>query len=108
MLKNDLVRAFLTTRSFRTNPAGFKLASGAMSPYYVVCRVLMAHPVPRFLVAQLATSLIQDLMIDCIGGLEIGAIAIATAISDQGYRGMPQQEWRTFVVRNLAIDHGTA
>jgi orotate phosphoribosyltransferase len=108
MLKIDLARAFLTTQSFRTNPAGFKLASGAMSPYYVDCRVLMAHPGARLLVAQLAASLIHDLTIDCIGGLEIGAIAIATAISDQGYRGMPQREWRTFVVRKQAKDHGTA
>jgi len=108
MLKTDLAGAFLTTRSFRTNPTGFKLASCAMSPYYVDCRVLMAHPGPRLLVAQLATSLIHNLTIDCIGGLEIGAIAIATAISDQGYRGMPQREWRTFVVRKQAKDHGTA
>jgi orotate phosphoribosyltransferase len=108
MLKNDLARAFLTTQSFRTNPAGFKLASGAISPYYVDCRVLMAHPGPRLLVAQLAASMIQDLMIDCIGGLEIGAIAIATAMSDHGYRGHPQKEWRTFVVRKQAKEHGTA
>jgi orotate phosphoribosyltransferase len=108
MLKNDLARAFVTTQSFRTNPAGFKLASGAMSPYYVDCRVLMAHPGPRLLVAQLAASVIQDLTVHCIGGLEIGAIAIATAISDQGYRGMPQRAWRTFVVRKQAKDHGTA
>jgi orotate phosphoribosyltransferase len=108
MLKNDLARAFLTTQSFRTNPAGFKLASGAMSPYYVDCRVLMAHPGPRLLVAQLAATMIQDLNVHCIGGLEIGAIAIATAISDQGYRGYPQREWRTFVVRKQAKDHGTA
>ena len=108
MLKTDLARAFLKTQSFRTSPDGFKLASGAMSPYYVDCRVLMAHPGPRLLVAQLAASLIHDLTIDCIGGLEIGAIAIATAISDQGYRGMPQREWRTFVVRKQAKDHGTA
>jgi orotate phosphoribosyltransferase len=108
MLRDDLARAFLATQSFKTTPAGFKLASGIMSPYYVDCRVLMAHPGPRSLVAQLAASMIQDLTIDCIGGLEIGAIAIATAISDQGYRGMPQREWRTFVVRKQAKDHGTA
>lgn len=108
MLKNDLARAFLATESFRTNPAGFTLASGAVSPYYVDCRVLMAHPGPRLLVAQLATTMIQDLAIQCIGGLEIGAIAIATAISDQGYRGHPQREWRTFVVRKQAKNHGRA
>lgn len=108
MLKNDLARAFLATQSFRTNPAGFKLASGAISPYYVDCRILMAHPGPRLLVAQLATAMIQELTVQCIGGLEIGAIAIATAISDQGYRGEPKREWRTFVVRKQAKDHGTA
>jgi orotate phosphoribosyltransferase len=52
--------------------------------------------------------MIGDLPIQCIGGLEIGAIAIATAISDQGYRSQPQREWRTFVVRKQAKDHGTA
>ncbi|HET8579665.1 MAG TPA: phosphoribosyltransferase family protein, partial [Nitrospiraceae bacterium] len=41
-----------------------------------------------------------------IGGLEIGAIAIATAISDYGYRERPRREWRTFVVRKQPKDHG--
>ena len=68
----------------------------------------MAHPGPRVLVAQLGTMMIGDLPIQCIGGLEIGAIAIATTISDQGYRSQPQREWRTFVVRKQAKDHGTA
>lgn len=106
MLKDDLARAFLTTQSFKTSPAGFKLASGITSPYYVDCRVLMAHPGARSLVAQLAFTMIQDLAVDCLGGLEIGAIAIATAISDQGYRSVPTREWRTFVVRKQAKDHG--
>jgi len=106
MPKDDLARAFITTGSFKTDPAGFKLASGVVSPYYVDCRVLMAHPGPRQLVAQLAVHTIKDLMIDCIGGLEIGAIAIATAISDQGYRALPLREWRTFVVRKQLKEHG--
>ncbi len=107
MLKQDLARAFITTQSFKTSASGFTLASGAVSPYYVDCRVLMAYPGPRQLVAQLAVATVQHLGIDCIGGLEIGAIAIATAIADQGYRGSPQREWRTFVVRKQAKDHGT-
>ena len=107
MIKDDLARAFVATHSFKTNPAGFKLASGAMSPYYVDCRVLMAHPEPRALVAQLAMTTLHDVALDCIGGLEIGAIAIATAISDEGYRGQAKHKWRTFVVRKQAKDHGT-
>ena len=107
MLKEDLARAFLTTQSFkRDQTAGFKLASGVMSPFYVDCRLLMAHPAPRNLVAQLAFEAIKDLPFDCIGGLEIGAIAIATAISDYGYREKPRREWRTFVVRKQPKDHG--
>jgi len=107
MLKEDLAKAFLTTRSFKWDQtAGFKLASGVMSPFYVDCRVLMAHPAPRNLVAQLAFQAIKDLPFDCIGGLEIGAIAIATTISDYGYRERPRREWRTFVVRKQPKDHG--
>lgn len=107
MLKDDLVNAFATTRSFKWDPAsGFKLASGITSPYYVDCRALMAHPGPRQLVARLACETLRGLEFDAIGGLEIGAIAIATAISDYGYRAQPQREWRTFVVRKEPKDHG--
>src|SRR2546426_5997753 len=107
MLKDDLARAFITTQSFKWDPAaGFKLASGITSPYYVDCRVLMAHPAPHHLVAQLAFAQIKDLALNCVGGLEIGAIALATAISDYGYGATPRREWRTFVVRKQPKDHG--
>ena len=109
MLKDDLARAFITTQSFKWDPtAGFKLASGITSPYYVDCRVLMAHPAPRHLVTQLAFDRIKDLALNCVGGLEIGAIALATAISDYGYGATPRREWRTFVVRKQPKDHGLA
>jgi orotate phosphoribosyltransferase len=104
--KADLARAFLATQSFKWDrDKGFKLASGATSPFYVDCRVLMAHPGPRALVAQLAFETLNNLPVDCIGGLELGAISIATAISDQAYR--TGKDWRTFVVRKQAKDHGT-
>ena len=105
-LKTDLAKAFIGTRSFKWDrEKGFKLASGATSPFYVDCRVLMAHPGPRALVAQLAFDAMKDLPVDCIGGLELGAISIATAISDQAHRN--KRDWRTFVVRKQAKDHGT-
>ena len=104
--KTDLATAFIETRSFKWDKdKGFKLASGATSPFYVDCRVLMAHPGPRALVAQLAFDALKDLPADCIGGLELGAISIATAISDQAHRN--RKDWRTFVVRKQAKDHGT-
>ncbi|MBI5776656.1 MAG: hypothetical protein HY444_04620, partial [Nitrospirae bacterium] len=73
LVKDALAKAFVTTQSFKWDKAkGFKLASGATSPFYVDCRVLMAHPGPRALVAQLAFDAMNDLPVDCIGGLEIG------------------------------------
>jgi len=105
-LKADLAKSFISTQSFKWDrEKGFKLASGATSPFYVDCRVLMAHPAPRALVAQLAFEAMKDLPVDCIGGLELGAISIATAISDQAHRN--KKDWRTFVVRKQAKDHGT-
>jgi orotate phosphoribosyltransferase len=107
MLKNSLVEAFHTTHSFKWDPqSGFRLASGLTSPYYVDCRALMAQPRARALVAELAWQRLNQLPIDCIGGLEIGAISIATTISDYAYRATPRQEWRTFVVRKQPKDHG--
>ena len=107
MLKEDFAKAFLTTESFKwDSQKGFKLASGVMSPFYVDCRNLMAHPGPRRLMAELAFETIQHLTFTVVGGLELGAIALATSISDHGYRAVPRREWRTFVVRKQAKDHG--
>jgi orotate phosphoribosyltransferase len=106
-LRDDLARAFHETQSFRWDPQeGFKLASGLSSPFYVDCRSLMAHPSARHVVAQLAYEALIPLELNCIGGLEIGAISIATTISDFAYSAQPQRDWRTFVVRKQAKDHG--
>ena len=107
MFKKNLVEAFHTTHAFKWDPnKGFRLASGLTSPYYVDCRALMAQPSARALVARLAWQSLNHLPIDCIGGLEIGAISIATTISDYAYTATPRQEWRTFVVRKQPKDHG--
>jgi orotate phosphoribosyltransferase len=58
------------------------------------------------LVAQLAYDVLRPVHVDCLGGLEIGAIAIATSISDYAFAAQPRREWRTFVVRKQAKDHG--
>jgi orotate phosphoribosyltransferase len=105
-LKADLIKYFLKTKSFKHDPVSkFRLSSGVESEFYVDCKTLMGSPIARNLVAQLAFWKIKDLPFDCIGGLEIGAIAIATGISDHGLR-IEGKDWPTFVVRKQEKGHG--
>ena len=103
----QLATLFWRYHAFQWDPRnGFVLASGETSPYYVDCRALLAHPDARWLVAQLACEAIRDLSLDAVGGLEIGAIPLATAISDYALATQPSKTYRTFVVRKQAKDHG--
>ncbi len=107
MSTHALVQAFWTHEAFKWDPLqGFRLASGATSPFYVDCRGLLAHPGSRWLVAKLAYSIVHTLDLQVVGGLEIGAIPLGTAISDFAYTASPSQTLRTFVVRKQPKDHG--
>lgn len=102
-----LAKAFWIHEAFKWEPVhGFRLASGATSPFYIDCRGLLAHPASRWLVAELAFSLIHTLEIQAVGGLEIGAIPLGTTISDYAYTANPSQTIRTFVVRKQPKEHG--
>ena len=103
----QLATLFWQYHAFQWDPRnGFVLASGETSPYYVDCRALLAHPDARWLVAQLAYAAIRDLSLDAVGGLEIGAIPLATAISDYAFATQPSKTYDTFIVRKQAKDHG--
>lgn len=107
MSKDALLQAFHDLEAFKWNAQeGFRLASGKTSPYYVDCRIVLAHPYSRHLVAQLAFALLKTQDFDLIGGLEIGAIPLATSISDFAFSSDPQRNWRTYVVRKQPKDHG--
>ena len=107
MSKDALIQAFHDLEAFKWNTReSFRLASGKTSPYYVDCRIVLAHPYSRHLVAQLAFDRLKKFDFHLIGGLEIGAIPLATSISDFAFSANPKQEWRTFVVRKQAKDHG--
>lgn len=106
-VREQLAQAFHDTQSFKWDrDKGFKLASGEISPFYVDCRALMAHPEARRLVAQLAYEALTDIEFDCLGGLELGAIPIAMTISDFACAASRRRLWRTFVVRKQPKDHG--
>ena len=106
-VSRQLATLFWQYEAFKWDPdKGFVLASGETSPYYVDCRALLAHPDARWLVAQLACTAIRDLPFDAVGGLEIGAIPLATAISDYAFATQPSKTYATFIVRKQAKEHG--
>ena len=105
-LKAELIKEFIDSESFKHDPVNkFPLSSGVMSEFYVDCKTLMGNPIARDKVAQYAYEKIKNLNFDCIGGLEIGAIALGTIISDFGLR-VAAQNWPTFVVRKQVKGHG--
>ncbi len=109
-LKDNLIKWFIESEAFKIDEEkGFALSSGSTSPFYVDCKALLANPKARQLVAKLAFHEVRKLPIDCIGGLEIGSIAIATTISDYAYRYAPEKykrNWPTFIVRKHPKEHG--
>ena len=106
MGKMDLAKAVLETGSFhwKATPQ-FTLASGRVSEYYVNCKQLLAHPRYRRILAELIAQQLKGWDVQAIGGMEIGAIPIATAASDYVFDRMGR-ELRTFVVRKKPKDHG--
>ena len=106
MGKMDLAKAILDTGSFhwKATPQ-FTLASGRASEYYVNCKQLLAHPQYRRILAELIAQHLKGWDVQAVGGMEIGAIPISTAVSDYVY-DRTGRELRTFVVRKKPKDHG--
>jgi len=106
MGKFDLAKAVLETGSFHWKAVpGFTLASGRVSEYYVNCKQLLSHPKYRRILAELIAQHLKGWDVQAIGGMEIGAIPIVTAVSDYVY-DRTGRELRTFVVRKKPKDHG--
>ena len=70
----------LRMKSFRYSPdMPFKLVSGRESPYYIDCRPTTHNAQGLALIGEIFFDLIQDLKVDAIGGLTMGADPIAHA-----------------------------
>lgn len=99
--KTMLLNAFYDLDAFRQDWIdGFTLSSGETSPFYVDCRVVMSYPYMRTLVATMACWVLRDKTYGAVGGLELGSISFAQAISDK-------TQVRSFIVRKEQKSHGT-
>ena len=83
----------------------FTLVSGAVSDYYLDMKPTMFDPEGAHLVAEIVCDLIADERdLDAIGGLELGAVPIITAVCARSWLG---RSVAGFVVRKEIKDHGT-
>ena len=83
----------------------FRLASGRISDFYCNLKPTMMHPEGAWLIGALVAAAIGPGEADLVGGLEMGAVPIATAVAAASFAaGRPLP---AFIVRKAAKDHGT-
>lgn len=91
-------------RSFQEGPE-FKLASGKTSTFYFNMKPTMLDSEGAYLVASLIIDQLEGTDADLIGGLEMGAVPIASSVAAVAFtegRKLP-----AFFVRKQAKEHGT-
>jgi orotate phosphoribosyltransferase len=81
------------------------LASGRVSDFYFNLKPTMLHPEGAYLIAVLMLDALEGQTVDAVGGLEMGAVPIATAVAAVGHaEGRPLP---AFFVRKQSKEHGT-
>ncbi len=94
----------IRARSFQSG-GSYKLASGRVSDLYFNMKPTMLDPEAAYLTASLMIDALADEPTDFVGGLEMGAVPLVTAIAAVSYlRGEPR---RALFVRKAAKEHGT-
>jgi len=82
----------------------FTLASGAKSSMFFDMKKTMLDPEGATLLADALWELVKDRSVDCIGGLEMGAVPIVSQLS---MRSFPEKPIPSFFVRKQTKGHGT-
>lgn len=96
----DIVRQ----RSFQEGPE-MKLASGKTSTFYFNMKPTMLDSEGGFLIASLILDALEGTDADLVGGLEMGAVPIASGVAAVAHtRG---RKLPAFFVRKQAKEHGT-
>jgi orotate phosphoribosyltransferase len=81
-----------------------RLVSGRSTGFYFDMKPSMLHPEGAELMATLILDALRDTKVDLVGGMEIGAVPLATAVAVMSQtQGRPLQ---AFFVRKQAKDHG--
>jgi orotate phosphoribosyltransferase len=92
----------IRTRSF--GRGHIKLASGRESDFYFDLRPTTIHPAGATCVGELICDALEGMPVDFIGGLEMGAVPIATSVVIASHRRGGNLQ--AFFVRKKPKDHG--
>ena len=102
----DKLFALLFQRSFRySEEPAFKLTSGKMSSFYIDCKKVSLDPEGAFLIGQHIFDRIQQLPVEGVGGMTLGADPIATAVSIVSF--LKNRPIPAFIVRKEPKEHGS-
>tara|TARA_B100001123_G_scaffold1676_1_gene2331 strand:- start:199 stop:762 length:564 start_codon:yes stop_codon:yes gene_type:complete len=85
--------------------ANFTLASGETSQYYFNMKNTTFHPEGSLLLSDLILELLEPYKVESIGGLEMGAVPIAAAVTCRSFQ--TEQPITGFFVRKQTKGHGT-
>ena len=91
-------------KSLLTEGGPFKLASGALSDYYLDMKPTTFDPEGASLIANIVVHMLSGEAVDSIGGLELGAVPIIAAVCA---RTWPERPIAGFIVRKEKKGHGT-
>jgi orotate phosphoribosyltransferase len=92
----------IRTRSFGRGK--IKLASGRESDFYFDLRPTTLHPAGATHIGELIVDALADVAVDFVGGLEMGAVPVTTAVAVASHRR--GRDLGTFFVRKKPKDHG--
>ncbi len=104
------LKALLLEKSVRTGT--FTLASGQQSDLYIDCRVTSLDPFGANLIGKLGWAAVhekiraENLKIDAIGGMTLGADPISLAIGMTSAAEHPDEALQVFTVRKEPKGHG--
>jgi orotate phosphoribosyltransferase len=82
----------------------FRLTSGRSSNFFIDLKKTMLDPEGVSLLADLLFEMIRTQDVDCIGGMETGAIPLVAALC---LRSWPEKPLKGFFIRKEAKGHGT-
>lgn len=102
--RRDRLRQIIEEKSLITGRS-FTLASGRTSSFFVNLKQTMLDPEGANLLADLILDVMEERGLRTIGGLEMGAVPLVSAVCTKSFGRLPV---KAFFVRKGVKDHGAA